>query len=59
MKLQEFKKYIQEQIVKYPSLKQQIIELYELAITEIEDGNSVDNEIYLCEEGIKELIASL
>jgi len=55
-KLEEFKKYIQEQIVKYPSLKREIVELYDLAIMEIEEGSSIDNEISLCKDSIKELI---
>lgn len=56
MKLEKFKKYIKEQIVKYPSLKEEIVELYDLAIMEIEEGSSIDNEISLCEDSIKELI---
>ena len=56
MKLEEFEKYIQEQIVKYPSLKGEIVELYNLAIIEIQEGSSIDNEISLCEDSIKELI---
>jgi len=55
-KLEKFKKYIKEQIVKYPSLKEEIVELYDLAIMEIEEGSSIDNEISLCEDSIKELI---
>lgn len=56
MELQQFRDYIKEQTVKYPLLKEEILDLYELAITEIEEGGSAGHEIYLCEESIKQLI---
>lgn len=56
MNLQEFKKEINKQIVKYPLLKEEILDFYELAINEIEEGGSASHEIYLCEESIKQLI---
>jgi len=56
MELQQFKNYIKEQIVKYPSLKEEILDFYQLAIDEIDEGGSVTHEIELCQESIKQLI---
>jgi hypothetical protein len=39
-----------------PSLKEEIQDLLDLAITEIEDGASVWNEIELCKSEVGELI---
>ena len=39
-----------------PSLKEEIQDLLDLAITEIEDGASVWNEIQLCKSDVEELI---
>lgn len=56
MNLQEFKKEINKQIVKHPLLKEEILDFYELAINEIEEGESANHEIDLCLESIKQLI---
>lgn len=56
MELQQFKKEINKQIVKYPLLKEEILDFYELAINEIEEGESATHEIELCLESIKQLI---
>lgn len=56
MNLQEFKKYINKQIVEYPLLKEEILDFYELAIDEIDEGGSTTHEIELCQESIKQLI---
>ena len=56
MQLQQFKKEINEQIVKYPLLKEEILDFYELAINEIEESGSPIHEIELCLESIKQLI---
>jgi hypothetical protein len=56
MTLQEFKNEIKNQIEKHPNLKEEILDFYDLAITEIEEGASADNEIYLCLDSIKQLI---
>jgi hypothetical protein len=56
MNLQEFKNEIRERIVKFPSLKEEILDFYELAINEIEEGNSVTHEINLCIQSIEDLI---
>ena len=55
MTLVEFKKEINKQIEMYPSLTEEILDFYELAITEIEDGASASNEISLCLDSIEEL----
>jgi hypothetical protein len=39
-----------------PSLKEEIQDLLDLAISEIEDGASVWNEIQLCKSDVEELI---
>lgn len=56
MNLQQFKNYIEEQIEKYPLLKEEILDFYELAINEIEEGGSANHEIELCLESINDLI---
>jgi hypothetical protein len=56
MELQQFRDYIKEQTVKYPLLKEEILDFYELAINEIEEGGSPIHEIELCLESIKQLI---
>lgn len=55
MTLQEFKNQIKREIEKNPNLKEEILDLYDLAITEIEDGGSATHEIQLCLEDIKQL----
>lgn len=56
MELQQFRDYIKEQTVKYSLLKEEILDFYELAINEIEEGGSPIHEIELCLESIKQLI---
>lgn len=55
MTLQEFKNQINKEIEENPNLKEEILDLYELTITEIEDGGSTTHEIELCLEDIKQL----
>lgn len=55
MTLQEFKIEINKQIKENPSLKEEILDFYELAINEIEDGGSSQHEISLCLESINQL----
>lgn len=57
MNLEEFKKEIQRLISVYPNHKEEILDFYDLALSEIEDGSSVQNEIYLCLESIKDLVS--
>ena len=58
MNLDEFKKEIQRLISVYPNHKEEILDFYDLALSEIEEGSSAQNEIYLCLESIKDLVSS-
>lgn len=58
MNLDEFKKEIHRLISVYPNHKEEILDFYDLALSEIEEeGTSVQNEIYLCLESIKDLVS--
>ena len=58
MNLEEFKKEIQRLISVYPNHKEEILDFYDLALSEIEDGEtSVQNEIYLCLQSIEDLVS--
>ena len=37
-------------------LKEEINDLYQLCLDEINEGSSIENECYLCEDSIKQLI---
>lgn len=54
--LAEFKKDIDRYIEKFPQHKEEILEYYQLALDEIEQGGSVENEISLCISDIDQLI---
>ncbi len=43
-------------ITKYPQLKEQINDLFQLCKDEIEAGESTENEISLCRGSVKELV---
>lgn len=43
-------------IEKYPQLKGQIVDLFQLCKDEIEAGESTENEISLCRGSVKELV---
>ena len=59
MNLDEFKKEIQRLISVYPNHKEEILDFYDLALSEIEEeGTSVQNEIYLCLQSIEDLVSS-
>jgi hypothetical protein len=59
MNLEEFKKEIQRLISVYPNHKEEILDFYDLALSEIEEeGTSVQNEIYLCLQSIEDLVSS-
>jgi len=58
MNLQEFKEEIQRLISVYPNHKEEILDFYDLAFSEIEEGGSAQNEIYLCLESIKDLVSN-
>jgi len=58
MNLEEFKKEIQRLISVYPNHKEEILDFYDLALSEIEEeGTSVQNEIYLCLQSIEDLVS--
>jgi len=56
MNLQYLRTFIKEKIEQYPNLKDKIMDLYELCLQEIEDGDSVSHQVDLCIFDIKELI---
>ena len=45
-----------ETIKKYPELREDVIGLYQLMLDEIEEGNSINNEIEAFEASIEDLI---
>lgn len=49
-------RFSQEQINKFPELKEEIKDLLQLCCDEIEAGESKENEIELCYGAIKDLI---
>ena len=53
------KQYTTDMILKYPTLKDMIIDLYELCMTEIEEGGSVENEFSLFQRDVEELIEEM
>ena len=58
MNLDQFKKEIQRLISFYPNHKEEILDFYDLALSEIEEeGTSVQNEIYLCLQSIEDLVS--
>jgi hypothetical protein len=54
--LEYLNKYIKEKKEKYPSLKNDIMELYYLCLSEIDEGGSESNEVDHCIASIEELI---
>lgn len=55
MTIQEFKNRINKEIEQNPNLKEEILDLYYLAISEIEEGGSTTHEINLCLRDIDDL----
>lgn len=55
--LSDLKDWVKTQIGVYPEYKEEIIDYWNLCRDEISEGASVQNEIYLCMESIKQLIA--
>lgn len=54
--VRDLQKYIKETLKKHPKLKEDLLDLYQLCIGEIEDGESEIHEVELCMRDIKELI---
>ena len=48
--------FIKEKIKSYPKLKDEIIDLYSLCLSEIEEGGTEYHEVGMCLNDIKELI---
>jgi hypothetical protein len=57
--MSNIKQYATDMILKYPTLKDMIIDLYELCMTEIEEGGSVENEFSLFQRDVEELIEEM
>ena len=57
--MSNIKQYATDMILKYPTLKDMIIDLYELCMTEIEEGGSVENEFSLFQRDVDELIEGM
>ena len=58
MTLQELKAYAENMSLKYPEHDEQIRDLYFLAVTEVEDGESETHECELAISDIEDLINS-
>jgi len=54
--MKELKKFVTITIGNNEELREEILELYQLCLDEIENGESEQNEIELCYSSIKELI---
>ncbi len=54
--MENLREYVNECINKYPHLRGEILDLLQLCLDEIEDGESKENEISLCYGSIKDLI---
>jgi|TARA_R110000796_G_scaffold11380_1_gene37849 hypothetical protein len=54
--LRYLKLYANEMIDMYPSLEEPILEYYQLACDEVEDGESETNEVNLAISSINELV---
>jgi hypothetical protein len=56
MNLDYLKNYCEDIIKQYPHLREDVIDLFQLAQDEIESGESQNNEVELAISSIKELI---
>lgn len=56
MTLEDFQNTCGEYINKYPELKNEILDIYNLCLNEIEEGGSVQHEISLGMTDLEELI---
>jgi hypothetical protein len=54
--LSQLQDFVKNAIHKYPQLENQFAEYYQLCIDEIESGESMYNEMSLCENSINEAI---
>jgi hypothetical protein len=56
MNLQYLKIFIKEKIQQYPNLKEEIMDLYYLCLSEIDEGGSQQSEIDSCISDVNDLI---
>jgi hypothetical protein len=56
MTLKQLTEWVHEQSKKYPNLKLEISDLYELCLNEIYEGGSEQHEVNLCIDSIEDLI---
>lgn len=56
MTLKDFKNKCVEYINKYPELKSEILDIYNLCLSEIEEGGSVQHEISLGMADLEDLV---
>jgi len=54
--LHELKTYVRGRIAQYPDLDEEISDLFDLCVSEIEEGGSTQHEINLCHSDIESLI---
>jgi hypothetical protein len=54
--IENLKQFVRDSIKSHPQHKDEIMELYHLCWSEIEEGGSMENEINLCIRDIEELI---
>jgi hypothetical protein len=56
MTLKQLTEWVREQSKKYPNLKSEISDYYELCLNEIYEGGSEQHEVNLCISSIEDLI---
>lgn len=54
--LEELKAWCELKVEEHPDLATQINDFYELCVYEVEQGESLSNEISLCKDSIEQLI---
>jgi hypothetical protein len=59
MDIKQLKEHAKGIIQKYPALKDQVIDLFELAMTEIEEGGSESHECQLAINDMDELVSEM
>lgn len=54
--LKELRAWVIQKVKEHPNLKDEMIDFFQLAVDEIDEGSSLQNEIDLCMNSINELI---
>jgi hypothetical protein len=57
--MEQLVKELRAVIAKYPQLKEQVNDFYQLCRDEIEEGGSPDHEMDLCRGSVRELIEEI